>query len=131
MCFDVPYTFIGKMDEENSYPQSIGLPDDQFDLVVCCFDPCIAQAKSDRVQNVYFVSADLLVKLFESRDPAVARLKDPVLQIFLCLILVSGLQKQPQRFLQTIGSEQLWVICLDHIQPDFLVLGEMFRCLAE
>ena len=60
-----------------------------------------------------------------------ARPEEPVLQIFLCLIHVSGLQKQPQRFLQSIASEQLWGICLDHIQPDLLVLGEMFRRLAK
>lgn len=43
--------------------EAISLVDDQPNLVVCCFDPCNAQVKSDRVQNVFLMPVDFLYSL--------------------------------------------------------------------
>ena len=42
-------------------PKSISLANDQFDLVVCSFDPYVAHSEPDGIQDVRLVSLDLAV----------------------------------------------------------------------
>ena len=66
-------------------PKAICFADNQLDFVVGSFDPCITEAKTDRVQNMLLMAFDFLVKLLECRYSAVARPPEPVLQIGLRL----------------------------------------------
>ena len=53
-------------------PKSIGLANNQLDLVVGCLNPAIAQPQSDRIQDMILVAPDLLIQVVECRYPAVA-----------------------------------------------------------
>jgi hypothetical protein len=77
------------------------------------------------------VPFDLFVQLFESRDPAVARPPEPVLQIRLCLLHIRGFQEQTRGLLETIRTIKLRVIHRNQIQTNLLLLCKMLWSLAE
>ena len=113
------------------YSGTICFADNQFDLVVGCFNPCVAQSQSDCIQNVLLMAPDLFIKIMESRYPAVACFPESVLQIGLSLPDIRRFQKQPQGFFQAVCPVQLWIACPDHIQTNPLILCQVLRCFAQ
>ena len=63
--------------------------DNQFDLVVGYFNPCVAQIEVDRVKNTLLVTLDFSLKKLESGYSAMACLPEPMLQISFRLLNIS------------------------------------------
>ena len=66
-------------------PKSIGLANNQLDLIAGCLNPGTAQFQSDRIQDMILVVPDLLIQVVECRYPAVACPLEPVLEVGFCL----------------------------------------------
>ena len=60
--------------------EAICLADDQLDLIVSCFNPCVAHPQPDGIQYVIPVTFDLEIQFLKSIDPAVACPPEPAFQ---------------------------------------------------
>lgn len=84
--------------------EAVSLADYQLDLVIRCFNPGIAQAKPDGVQDMFLVTLDLFIQIMEHWDPAVTCPPEPVIQIRFGFVHISVLEDHTERFLQKVAT---------------------------
>lgn len=106
--------------------ESICHTDRKLDLVVYCFNPCVGQTAFERCQDSLIVAAYLPLEFHESRNPAMLRPFNPVVELFLSGILVQP-EYGTQLFFQFVGAPQAVVCFCNQLQLCLLVCGNWSR----
>ena len=118
------------VDEVFDLTESVGLPDDELDLVVGRLDPGVVELEAERVQDACLMTTDLAGQVDELGDPAVRGLEVPSFE--LARGFGGGkLDDGAQPFLGLVRPVEPRIRVGDELQGCGLTLGEVVRILAQ